>query len=74
MSTDGMWTTEQADWLAAEWKRKQGGRVRLLTPLPRRVRFRLAVRYVVDGAAIWLAEHGCFRAAKLTWCLFGGYR
>jgi hypothetical protein len=74
MSTDGMWTTGQVDWFAAEWKRKQGGRVRLLTPLPRRVRFRLAAWYVIDGVAIWLVEHRCFRAARLVWYSFGGYR
>lgn len=74
MNSSPIWTDEQLAWFAAEWERAVRGPVRLLTPLPRRVRLRLAIRYVIDGAAIWLAEHGHFRAATLTWRLFGGYQ
>jgi hypothetical protein len=44
---------------------------RFLTPLPRRVRARLAVTRAVDGAAVWLIDRGHFRAAGRLWHAFG---
>jgi hypothetical protein len=44
---------------------------RLRTPLPRRVRARLAVTRAVDGIAIWLVDRGQFRAAGRLWHAFG---
>ena len=44
---------------------------RLMTPLPRRVRARLAVTRAVDGAAIWLVDRKRFRAAEWLWHAFG---
>ena len=41
------------------------------TPLPRRVRARLAVGRVVDGAAIWLVDRKRFRVAERLWHAFG---
>jgi hypothetical protein len=43
------------------------GHPKLLTPLPWRVRLRLWLTRRVDGAAIWLVEHGRFRAAIGVW-------
>lgn len=40
---------------------------RLRTPLPRRVRARLAVTRAADGAAIWLVDRKRFRAAERLW-------
>jgi hypothetical protein len=74
VSTDGVWTTRHVDEFAAEWKRFRGGPVRLLTPLPRHVRLRLAVMHAVDGAAIWLAERRQYNAAELLWRISGGWR
>jgi hypothetical protein len=76
VNDSSVWTVEQLDWFAAEWERKvrQGGPVRLLTPLPRRVRLRLAVTQITDNAAIWLAERGHYGAARLLWLAFGGWR
>jgi hypothetical protein len=51
-----------------------GGSVRVLTPLPRRVRFRLWLAGHRDAVAIWLAQHGRFRAAGWAWRLTGGWR
>ena len=68
------WTEGQLAWFKAEWERKVHGPVRLMTPLPRRVRFRLAVRGRVDGLAIWLAGHGHLNAARVTWQVLGGWR
>lgn len=46
------------------WQREWG---RLSRTLPWRTRLRLRVSRRVDGAAIWLAGHGRFRAARITW-------
>jgi hypothetical protein len=51
--------------------RKAHGQPKLLTPLPRRVRARLAYRRAVDEAAIWLIDHGRLRAAERLWRAFG---
>jgi hypothetical protein len=67
-------TGEQLDRLKAEWERQRNGRPRLLTPLPRRVRFRLWRRRQVDRAAIWLVDHGRFGAAERLWRAFGMWR
>jgi hypothetical protein len=58
------WTDRQLEQFAAEWRRQATGRARLRTPLPRRVRARLAVRRVIDEAAIWLIDRGRLRAAE----------
>jgi hypothetical protein len=63
------WTDEQLDWFKAEWEKHVHGPVRLLTPLPRRVRFRLAVQSRIDAVAIWLAEHKHYKAARAVWKL-----
>lgn len=41
-----------------------GGQPRLLTPLPRRVRLRLALTRRVDAASCWLSGRGHWRAAR----------
>lgn len=46
---------------------KAGGQPRLLTPLPRRVRLRLAVEQAVTDAGIWLCDHRMWWAADLLW-------
>lgn len=61
---------EQLDQFAAEWKRQMArnhGVTRLLTPLPRRVRLRLAVARTVDRTAIWLVDRKRFRSAERLW-------
>ena len=58
---------EELDQLIAAWERKRHGKPRLLTPLPRRVRLRLAVTHLVDRVAIWLCDRKRFRAAELLW-------
>jgi hypothetical protein len=47
---------------------------RLLTPLPRKVRFRLWYHRQVDKAAIWLVDRGRLRAAENVWRTFGTWR
>ena len=63
------WTDEQIEKFRAEWRRKamQRGKVRLLTPLPRRVRLRLAIEQAVTDAGIWLCDHRMWWAADLLW-------
>lgn len=72
------WTDEQLARFTAEWRKKWQdgtfGPPRLLTPLPRRVRARLAVTRVIDTAAIWLAGHGRLRAAERLWGAAGMWR
>ena len=41
----------------------------MLTPLPRRVRLRLAVCHVINGAGIWLVNHGRTGTAERMWRL-----
>lgn len=47
------------------------GKVTLLTPLPRRVRLRLAVQRRIDHAACWLVEHCHPRAGEALWRICG---
>jgi hypothetical protein len=69
-------TDEQVDRLRAEWERKvrQRGRLRVLTPLPRRVRLRLWRARQVDRAAIWLADRKRYGAAQLLWRACGTWK
>lgn len=60
---------ELAD-LEAEWRRKAGEPPRLLTPLPWRVRLRLAFEHAIDHAAIRLVGRKRYRAAGLLWRMF----
>lgn len=61
-------TDEQFEELKAEWRRKYNAReIRLLTPLPRRVRLRLAVSQAVTDAGVWLCDHRMWWAADLLW-------
>jgi hypothetical protein len=41
--------------------------VRLLTPLPARIRLRLAVHRRIDRVGAWLCGHRCNRAALWMW-------
>lgn len=41
--------------------------VRLLTPLPARIRLRLAVHRRIDGVCAWLCGHRCVRLAGWIW-------
>jgi hypothetical protein len=50
------------------------GKPKLLTPLPRRVRLRLALTRAVDSAAIWLADRRRFGAAERLWRVTGLWR
>lgn len=69
------WTSEQLEQFAAEWRRKYSPRkVRLLTPLPRRVRLRLLAARQVDRAAIWLVGHKRHDAAERLWRVFGMWK
>lgn len=76
VADEATWTDEQLARFAAEWRRKAGrpGEIRLLTPLPRRVRLRLAVTSAIDHAAIWLAYRGQLRAAEWLWRAAGMWR
>ena len=47
--------------------------VRLLDPLPWRVRLRLSIQHVIDSTGIWLACHDHYRAAEWLWRLTGGW-
>ena len=42
-------------------------RVTLLTPLPARIRLRLAVHRRIDQAGAWLCGHHCTRLAEWMW-------
>jgi hypothetical protein len=53
---------------------KNRASVRVLTLLPRRVRFRLWLAGRRDSVAVWLAYRDHFRAAEWTWRLTGGWR
>jgi hypothetical protein len=50
------------------------GRVRLLTPLPRRTRLRLWRQRRIDGIACWLAEHVSPGVAIVLWRACGMWR
>lgn len=42
-------------------------RARLLTPLPARIRLRLAVHHRIDRIGAWLCGHRCTRVAEMLW-------
>jgi hypothetical protein len=67
------WTDEQLGQFVDEWRRqaRKPGRIRLLTPLPRRVRVRLAAARAVDRVAIRLVDRKRYRAARALWRAFG---
>lgn len=68
-------TDEQIEQFRAEWERKaRRGKLRLPTPLPRRVRLRLWCERQVDRAAIRLIDRGRFGAAERLWRAFGMWR
>ena len=60
-------TAAELDELAERWKAAQHGPVKLLTPLPRKVRLRLWASHQVDRLAIWLVSHGRPLAGELVW-------
>lgn len=43
----------------------------VLTPLPRRVRLRLAVERAITSVGIWLGDHVSWGAAKWLWRITG---
>jgi hypothetical protein len=62
----------EAEKLRARWLKKYASqsnahRVVLLTPLPARVRMRLAVHRRINRVGFWLVERGRFRAAAWLW-------
>lgn len=65
---------EQLDRFRSEWERQKLGPPRLLTPLPHRVRLRLAAARAVDRVAIRLVNGGHYRAAMRLWKAFGMWR
>lgn len=68
----GTLTAEGAEKLADVLRQAQRPeRGELLTPLPRRLRLRLAIEHTVDSAAIRLVEYKHFTAAKWLWRAFG---
>lgn len=74
MGTSSDWTDEQLAEFAAEWRRKHHGPPKLLTPLSRRVRVRLALTHAIDSAAIWLVDRKRYGAAERLWRAFGMWR
>ena len=66
-------TGDEAAQLERCWREAygKGGHPKLLTPLPRRVRLRLAVRRVLTGIGIWLVDHGHIEAARRLWTVTG---
>lgn len=75
-SADVELTSEQLDQFKAEWERqaRKPGEIRLLTPLPRRVRLRLAAMRTVNRTAIRLVSGGHYRAARGLWRASGMWR
>lgn len=69
-----VWADGQLDAFRSEWERQKLGPPRLLTPLPRRVRARLAAEHAVNRAGIWLVERKRYRAARWLWRAFGMWR
>jgi hypothetical protein len=57
----------EAEKLQARWLKKYAHQVVLLTPLPARVRMRLAVHHRINWVGFWLVERRRFRAAELLW-------
>lgn len=61
-------------WVAEFERAQRAGHVKLLTPLPRKVRLRLWFARQVDRAGGWLVEHGRFGLAKALWLACGGWQ
>jgi hypothetical protein len=57
----------QARWLKKYAHQSNAHQVVLLTPLPARVRMRLAVHRRINRVGFWLVERQHFRAAELLW-------
>jgi hypothetical protein len=66
---DVEWTDKQLEQFKAEWQRKvrQRGEIKLLAPLPRRVRLRLAIEGAVNHVGTWLVYRGHYDAAERLW-------
>ena len=65
-------TGKQAEEFVARLREAcRGGEIRLLTPLPRRVRLRLAVARNADDAAIWLVTRKRHGLARRLWRVTG---
>lgn len=60
-------SNEQIERMIAEYQRKAAGRPRLLTPLPRRTRLRLAIHRHVTSAGCWLGDHVSWTATERLW-------
>lgn len=73
---DAEWTDKQLEQFKAEWRKQAGRRtkIKLLTPLPRRVRLRLAIEGAVNHVATWLVYRGHYDAAERVWRAFGMWR
>ena len=63
------WTDKEIEQFRAEWM-LNFQRPKLLTPLPRRVRVRLACTRAIDKTAIWLVDRRQFGAAQRLWRTF----
>jgi hypothetical protein len=74
LTVKGVLTDKELDRIRAAWERKRHGPPKLLTPLPRRVRLRLAAEHAINRAAIWLVDHGRYGAAERLWRTFGLWR
>jgi hypothetical protein len=66
----------EMDELIRRWREKhqaagRGDRVRLLTPLPRRTRLRLAIRRALTRAGEWLGDHVSWTATERLWRVTG---
>jgi hypothetical protein len=68
---DGCTETEYEEiktrWLAKYGNDQSAHHVELLTPLPARIRLRLAVHRRIDRAGAWLCGNRCARAAVWLW-------
>ncbi|HEV2375187.1 MAG TPA: hypothetical protein VGS19_23885 [Streptosporangiaceae bacterium] len=61
-------TAEELERFKADFERaNRTGRVKILTPLPRRVRARLWLRARVTGVGVWLMDHGRYGLAEALW-------
>lgn len=66
----------ELDEMARRWREKyqatgRDNRVRLLTPLPRRTRLRLAIEHAITNAGTWLGDHVSWSAAERLWRITG---
>lgn len=66
----------EAEWdrLRRRWARQHRRAPRLLTPLPRHVRLRLAATKVINTTGCWLCDHGRTRLAMLLWRACGMWK